>query len=117
MRLRGGPFSLHFGLPQLEPHPANPLVHLVSHGGTPSTSITPAANTVLPGATVTFSWSYTAGGTSGTDVAYKYTSKELDGSTGLFGHDHCMGEPHMVPHPWLLMLSTVYAIDYRWPNL
>ena len=36
---------------------------------------------------MTFSWSYTGGGSNGTDVAYKYTGKELDSSTGLYFYE------------------------------
>ena len=87
--------SLRFELPQLEPRQANPLVRLVSHSGPASTSITPAATSVLSGATVTFSWSYTAGGTSGADVAYKYTGKELDDSTGLYFYEARYYDPDL----------------------
>ena len=86
-RLGGGLFGLRFGIPQLAIPPSNPLVHLTSHGGTPSTTISPAAGSVLAGSTVTFSWSYTGGSSSGTDVAYKYTGKERDDSTGLYFYE------------------------------
>jgi len=43
---------------------------------------------VLPGSTVTFSWSYDGESTSGTtNVPYKYTGKEQDGSTGLYFYE------------------------------
>ncbi len=86
-RLGGGLFSLRFGIPQPAIPLSNPLVHLVSHSGASSTTISPSAGTVLSGSTVTFSWSYTGGGSSGTDVAYKYTGKERDDSTDLYFYE------------------------------
>ncbi len=42
---------------------------------------------MLSGSTVTFSWGYSGGGASGSDVAYKYTGKELDSSTALYFYE------------------------------
>ena len=86
-RLGGGLFSLRFGIPQLAISPSTSFVHLVSHGSASSTTISPAASSVLPGSTVTFSWSYTSGSSGGTDVAYKYTGKERDDSTDLYFYE------------------------------
>ncbi len=86
-RIGGGLFSLRFGIPQLATPPSNPLMHLVSHGSASSTTISPGAGSVLSGTTVTFSWSYNGGSSSGTDVAYKYTGKERDDSTGLYFYE------------------------------
>ncbi len=63
------------------------LLHVVSHGSVSSTSISPTGGSVLAGSTVTFSWIYTGGGGSGPDVAYKYTGKERDNSTGLYFYE------------------------------
>ena len=86
-RIGGGPLSLRFGLSQESEAPTNPLVHLTSHGSASSTTISPVAGSVLSGTTVTFSWSYTGGSGNGPDVAYKYTGKELDGSTDLYFYE------------------------------
>ncbi|WP_447971237.1 LamG-like jellyroll fold domain-containing protein [Nitrospira sp. M1] len=88
IRQGGGIYSLRFVVPQLAHTPTNPLLHLVSHGGTPSTTITPTPGSVLPGSTVTFSWSYSAASGSGTaNVPYRYTGKEQDNSTGLYYYE------------------------------
>ena len=87
IRLGGGPFSLRLGLEPLTAGPTTPFLTLIAHGGSASTTISPAPSSTLPGATVTFSWSYTGGNTSGTNVAYKYTGKELDSSTGLYFYE------------------------------
>ena len=87
IRQGGGLFSLRFGLSQLPINGSNPLVHLVSHSGTPSTTITPTPGSVLPGSTVTFTWSHTGGGTGATNVPYRYTGKEQDDSTGLYFYE------------------------------
>ena len=87
IRQGGGLFSLRFGLSQLPINGSNPLVHLVSHSGTPSTTITPTPGSVLPGSTVTFTWSQTGGGTGATNVPYRYTGKEQDDSTGLYFYE------------------------------
>ena len=58
-------------------------------GGTAGVEMTsPSAGTVLPGSTATFTWN-TAGSPGGgtTDVAYKYTGKEQDDSTGLYFYE------------------------------
>ncbi len=87
MRVGGGPLSLRFGLLQDFEAPTNPLVHLVSHGSASSTTISPVGGSVLSGSTVTFSWSYTSGSSSATNVPYKYTGKERDDSTDLYFYE------------------------------
>ncbi|GJL61396.1 MAG: hypothetical protein NPIRA04_00500 [Nitrospirales bacterium] len=88
IRQGGGIYSLRFVVPQLAHTSTNPLLHLVSHSGTPSTTITPTPESVLPGSTVTFSWSYSSGSSSGTaNVPYRYTGKEQDDSTGLYFYE------------------------------